>query len=445
MSVDSVPAALTPRQEEVKARFIEVRGTWSEAWEAVVRLDPDFLEAYLRFSAVPWRHGPLPPKVKEFIYIAIDANATHMYLPGVRQHIKAALDHGATGAEIMEVLELTATLGIHAMNVGMPVLAEVLAEMGRRPAPELDARQREIKEEFTRVRGYWHSSWDETLQFAPELLAAYLEFSGVPWRGGSLEPKVKEFIYIAFDVAATHLYRTGLKIHVANALGYGATPEEITEVMEIAAVLGVHAVTTSAPLLAEELAARAEPPAPELSQALHDLDRLALGERLDRGTAGRLDVPRACRGGCVGVVRLHRRQDVVQLREALRGAARQGQGQRSQHADAGVQAARNQPQGVVTAAGKQNVVEAVLWLQNRHAGACRSLDVLHRLREVITSLRRGVKHEYAAGKAFQRRPHLIELRGFFRTDRGDNVALIRDACHEAFGRQLPEGFADAGP
>jgi alkylhydroperoxidase/carboxymuconolactone decarboxylase family protein YurZ len=149
------------------------------------------------------------------------------------------------------------------MNVGMPVLTEVLSEMGRLPAPELDARQREIKEEFTQVRGYWHSSWDETLQFAPELLAAYLEFSGVPWRGGSLEPKVKEFIYIAFDVAATHLYRTGLKIHVANALGYGATPEEITEVMEIAAVLGVHAVTTSAPLLAEELAARAEWPAPE--------------------------------------------------------------------------------------------------------------------------------------------------------------------------------------
>jgi hypothetical protein len=33
--------------------------------------------------------------------------------------------------------------------------------------------------------------------------------------------------------------------------------------MEIAAVLGVHAVTTSAPLLAAELAARAQPPAPE--------------------------------------------------------------------------------------------------------------------------------------------------------------------------------------
>lgn len=258
--MDSEPApALTPRQEEVKKRFIEVRGTWGEAWETIVRLDPDFLEAYLRFSAVPWRHGPLPAKVKEFIYIAIDANATHMYLPGVRQHIKAALDLGATGAEIMEVLELTATLGIHAMNVGMPVLAEVLSETGLRPEPELElgARQLQIKEEFTRLRGYWHPSWDDTLRMAPELLAAYLEFSSVPWRSGSLEPKIKEFIYIAFDVAATHLYRPGLKIHVANALGYGATPEEITEVMEIAAVLGIHAVTTSAPILAAELAARA--------------------------------------------------------------------------------------------------------------------------------------------------------------------------------------------
>ena len=28
--------------------------------------------------------------------------------------------------------------------------------------------------------------------------------SDVPWRSGTLEPKVKEFIYITFDAAATH-------------------------------------------------------------------------------------------------------------------------------------------------------------------------------------------------------------------------------------------------
>jgi 3-hydroxyisobutyrate dehydrogenase-like beta-hydroxyacid dehydrogenase/alkylhydroperoxidase/carboxymuconolactone decarboxylase family protein YurZ len=249
--------ALTPRQEEVKAKFIEVRGTWGDAWETILRLDPEFLLAYADFSSVPWRTGTLEPKVKELIYIAVNANATHMYLPGVRQHVKAALAAGATGPEIMEVLELSATLGIHAMNIGVPILVEVLRAKGLRGGPvPLNARQEEIKAEFIKNRGYWHEFWDEMLELDPELLAAYTEFSSVPWRTGTLEPKVKEFIYIAFDTAATHLYVTGLKAHISNAIGYGATAREVLEVMEIASVLGIHGVTAAAPILAEELAAR---------------------------------------------------------------------------------------------------------------------------------------------------------------------------------------------
>jgi hypothetical protein len=47
----------------------------------------------------------------------------------------------------MEVLELAATLGIHAMNIGVPILVEVLEEEGLRSglAP-LNARQQEIGE-----------------------------------------------------------------------------------------------------------------------------------------------------------------------------------------------------------------------------------------------------------------------------------------------------------
>jgi alkylhydroperoxidase/carboxymuconolactone decarboxylase family protein YurZ len=245
--------SLTARQEEIKQEFIRVRGTWNETWEGVLRLDPGFLLAYLNFSAVPWRTGVLDPKVKELIYIAVDANATHMFLPGVRQHIRSALRLGVTPQEIMEVLELSATLGIHAMNIGVPILAEVLAEKGLRdgPAP-LDERQERLKAEFTRTRGYWHSFWDEMLELDPEMFEAYTEFSSVPWRTGTLEPKVKEFVYIAFDTAATHLYVKGLKLHIENAIGYGATPREILEVMEIASVLGVHGVLAAAPILSEE-------------------------------------------------------------------------------------------------------------------------------------------------------------------------------------------------
>jgi len=245
---------LTSEQEQLKREFIEVRGVWSDTWETILRLDADFLRSYLAFSAVPWRKNHLTDKVKELIYIAIDANATHMYLPGVRQHVKAALAFGATPAEIMEVLELCATLGIHAMNIGVPILVEVLEEKGLRDGPAaLTDYQERVKAEFTATRGYWHAFWDEMLELDPELFAAYTEFSSVPWHTGTLEPKLKEFIYIAFDTAATHLYTKGLKLHIENAIGYGATAQEILEVMEIASVLGIHAVTTGAPILAEEM------------------------------------------------------------------------------------------------------------------------------------------------------------------------------------------------
>jgi alkylhydroperoxidase/carboxymuconolactone decarboxylase family protein YurZ len=245
---------LTTRQQQIKDEFIAVRGTWSPAWERILELDAEFLHAYLEWSAVPLRKRHLEPKVAEFIFIAADAAATHLYEPGIRQHVRAALDLGATAAELMEVLELTSTLGIHACNIGVPLLTEVLAEEGKRdgPAP-LSERQLELKAEFTANRGYWHEFWNELLELDPELFAAYVRFSSVPWQTGVLEPKVKEFVYIAFDAAATHLYAPGLKLHMRNALRLGATASEILEVLEIVSVIGIHAATVGAPILAEEL------------------------------------------------------------------------------------------------------------------------------------------------------------------------------------------------
>jgi alkylhydroperoxidase/carboxymuconolactone decarboxylase family protein YurZ len=79
---------------------------------------------------VPWLHGTLGPKFRELIYIAIDAATTHLYLPGLRTHIRNALGHGATVAEIMEVLELTSVLGIHTITEGVPALLDELKTAG---------------------------------------------------------------------------------------------------------------------------------------------------------------------------------------------------------------------------------------------------------------------------------------------------------------------------
>jgi alkylhydroperoxidase/carboxymuconolactone decarboxylase family protein YurZ len=156
--------------------------------------------------------------------------------------VARAVELGASDDEIMEVLQLTATLGIHAANAGVPILLEVLAETGDAPDVfDLDERQQLLKSDFERNRGYWSPIWDGVLKLAPDFFEAYLDYSSVPWKHGVLEPKVKEFIYCAFDVASTHLWLPGLKLHMRNALGYGATPAELMEVIQIASVLGAHA------------------------------------------------------------------------------------------------------------------------------------------------------------------------------------------------------------
>lgn len=250
-------AALTEEQKMLKEKFIKERGYWAEFWDNLLELDADFFDAYLSFSAVPWKKGVLEPKVKELIYIAIDVATTHLYEPGIRVHMKNALKYGATKEEIMEVYELTSVLGIHSCTVGVPILVEELENSGINLDLSLSEKQIELKERFIKERGYWAEIWDQLLALNQEFFEAYLNFSAVPWNKGTLEPKIKELIYIAIDVSTTHLYEPGIRVHVKNALKYGATKEEIMEVFELTSVLGIHTCTEGVPILVDELKMKA--------------------------------------------------------------------------------------------------------------------------------------------------------------------------------------------
>ncbi|WP_144150212.1 carboxymuconolactone decarboxylase family protein [Paraburkholderia sp. BCC1885] len=236
--------------QAIRDEFIRVHGAWPPAWESMLRLDAGFVAAYLRFSSVPQRHNHLGDKVRTFIALAADACATQLYAPGVAHHLQRALSFGATRDELMEVLELVSTIGIHTSNVGVPVLLEVLEEEGLRAGPvPLDERRLALKAAFEKNRGYWHPTWEGLLELDPDLFEAYVEFSSVPWKTGVLSPKVKEFMYCAFDASATHLYVPGLKLHMRNALRYGATVGEIMELLEIVSTTGIHGAELGAPLL----------------------------------------------------------------------------------------------------------------------------------------------------------------------------------------------------
>ncbi len=238
----------------LREEFKRHHGYWGPAWQNLLDADPEFFHAYLEFSLVPSHHSALDPKIREFVALAVDAAVTHLHEPGLRRHVRRAVEHGATRAELLEVLQLTATLGIHAANTGVPLLLDVLKDRGMRdkPAP-LSARQHELRAHFERNRGYWNAFWDGVLELDPDFFEAYLNFSSFPWRKGSLEPKVKEFIYIAFDASATHMFQPGLKLHIENALDHGATVSEIMEIFEIASTIGIETCTTGLPIIDEEL------------------------------------------------------------------------------------------------------------------------------------------------------------------------------------------------
>ncbi|MBI1330288.1 MAG: carboxymuconolactone decarboxylase family protein [Alphaproteobacteria bacterium] len=103
------------------------QGEFNEAWDSIAAADAAWLESFLAMGTRPRLSGVLDPKTWELIAIAVDASCTHLYAPGVRRHIRKALDLGATPQEIMAVLEGVAVLGIHSCALGFPILADELA------------------------------------------------------------------------------------------------------------------------------------------------------------------------------------------------------------------------------------------------------------------------------------------------------------------------------
>lgn len=238
------------RRAQLRDEYIRLNAIWNPQLEDLLDADPDFFELYLELTAVPLRGGSLPAKIKELVQIALNCSVTHLHEPGLRLHIRAALTHGATREEILEVFQLTSALGVHACTIGVPLLVESLGERGAHP---LTVRKQRLKAEFQAARGYWNPFWDDLLDLDEDFFAAYLNFSAHPWTPGVLEPRVKELVAIAFDASATHMYIPGLKQHMSNAIGHGATAEEIMEVLELASAIGISTFTTGMPILREEI------------------------------------------------------------------------------------------------------------------------------------------------------------------------------------------------
>jgi alkylhydroperoxidase/carboxymuconolactone decarboxylase family protein YurZ len=108
-----------------------------------------------------------------------------------------------------------------------------------------------------RATGAFNPAWEVIAELDAAWLEKFLAMGIAPLASGALDPKIWEFIAIAVDASCTHMYGPGVRRHIRNALALGASKEEILAVLQGVAVLGIHSVALGAPILAEELSARA--------------------------------------------------------------------------------------------------------------------------------------------------------------------------------------------
>ncbi len=241
---------LTGKKLELRNRFKETHGYWSKCWNDLLEVDDEFFETLLDCYSVPRERRALEPKVKDFIYIAVNAVTTNLYEPALRVHVQNAFKHGAKFEELLEIFQMISLLGVHTFTTGLPTFVDIYGK--EKIDWKLDARKINLKEEYIKQKGNWNEYWDGLLAIDPEFFEKYLGMASLPDKREYVDVKTKELIYIAVDINATHLYEPGLKTHIKNALRVGATIDEILETYQIAFSIGMHTFITGMPILMEE-------------------------------------------------------------------------------------------------------------------------------------------------------------------------------------------------
>ena len=218
----------------IRAGYEATFGLWDASLDALLEVSPETVGHFLSYAALPWSSAALTRKDKALISLAVHASATTLHAPGVDYYTRLARHHGAAKGEIVEVLQLVSVVGIHSATTGLPIAFEIFDGEDEAPAPGHDA----LRESFAAKRGYWNEILESLLRASPAFLESYTAFSSVPWREGSLTARLKELVYVAMNASASHLFEPGLKIHIANARGHGASLAEIVTTLQLAGLLG---------------------------------------------------------------------------------------------------------------------------------------------------------------------------------------------------------------
>jgi alkylhydroperoxidase/carboxymuconolactone decarboxylase family protein YurZ len=253
-------AQLTGAEQAKKEAFITARGYWQPWTEALLRLDPAFLETYGKYAGYPAATGPLSRKMCELIYVALDGSATHLFRPGFALHLRLALQTGASAQEVIDVLRLATAQGLEGTSIGVEILSEELAAAGFDTSylqTPLSEQQSALRVAYLARFGDWPAFCEQWLRFDPDYFALMVDLLAGARSSFGLDDRSRCLISLALNACFTALHPDGVRLQIRRALRLGVDKAEILQVLQMTAHLGVHACAIGMPILVDAIGERA--------------------------------------------------------------------------------------------------------------------------------------------------------------------------------------------
>lgn len=237
-------------------------GFWSAAMVQLRDWDPNWAETYLKMVSNPWSSEVLPRKLVELIGVALNAGTISLNTGGMRRHMRAALQAGATREQILLVLKMASVMSFDSCMLAAPILLAEASAGELDAAGEARAKRHNNQEQATpaiekmKAIGRWDVAWDPIYDLAPAWTEQFMATAISIHAGGVLPAKDIQLLAIAFEAPYTDIYTPSTRRHIRNALRAGATVEEIVEVLKLCVIQSVEACNLGIPILEEELSAQ---------------------------------------------------------------------------------------------------------------------------------------------------------------------------------------------
>jgi len=193
-----------------------------------------------RLADVPEGDG-MDPLDAALVRLAVSVSVTCLDSEAIDEAVVAALESGATAAQVQEVVALVSGLGVHSIMASATVVLQRAAERGLvDPAAPLDEERRALWDRFVGDDPYWDAFsrhvpgfLDAILCLSPDIFSGFFAYCAIPWKSGTVPALTKELAAIACDVTPTHLFLPGVRLHLQNAIGLGATRTVVRQAIAI--------------------------------------------------------------------------------------------------------------------------------------------------------------------------------------------------------------------